>query len=111
MMGNAGFYKRKKFDIGKDVFLSWYKNQPKKCAYCDLPEELIRKINDTQLNRSHRLTVDCKDNKLGYIKDNLVLSCLRCNFMKNDFLDYEAMRDIGQRHVKPIWGKKLGYSF
>lgn len=108
MMGNVTTYHRKPFNVTRKEFYEWYKNQPKKCAYCGLCEDDITKINDTQLNRSLRLTIDCKDNDRGYVIDNLVLSCLRCNFMKNDLLDYEAMRDIGQRHIKPIWEKRLG---
>ena len=98
----------KPFNITRTEFYVWYGGQQKKCAYCDLPEDDISKIDDVQLNRTRRLGIDCKNNERGYVLDNIVLSCLRCNFMKNDFLDFDAMREIGQRYVKPIWEKKLG---
>jgi len=102
--------KRKNMTCTQLEFVEWYKSQPKKCAYCDIPDEYIDKLNDTVMKRSKRLTIDCKDNDKGYDLDNLVLSCHRCNFMKSDILSYDAMRDVGQRHIKPIWEKILGFS-
>jgi hypothetical protein len=109
---SSKFQRRNKkiFNMTREEFYRWYKTQPRKCAYCDLPEEEIPNINDSQISRMHRLGLDCMDNKKGYVIGNLVLSCLRCNFMKGDFLGYEAMRDIGQRYIKPMWEKQLGRS-
>ena len=42
-------------------------------------------MNDNFSGRAHRLTVDCKDNSLGYAYGNLVLACGVCNLLKNDF--------------------------
>ena len=50
-----------------------------------------------------RLTIDCKDNSLGYIKDNLILACDRCNFIKSNIFTYEEMLFIGETFVKPKW--------
>jgi len=103
MRGNVTSYHRKPFNISKEEFKKWYLTEPRKCAYCDLREEYISLIDDSQLNRSKRLTIDCMENSKGYVVDNIVLSCLRCNFMKNDLLGFKAMREIGQKHIKPIW--------
>ena len=102
---------KKPFALIRKEFYEWHEKQPKKCHYCWLPESELENINDPQLNRTSRLGLDCIDNKKGYLIDNIVLSCLRCNFIKNDLLDYEAMKDIGQRYVKPIWEKRLGKTF
>lgn len=99
----------KPFTMTREEFCVWYANQEKRCAYCDLPENLISKIDDVQLNRTRRFGLDCKDNEVGYTIDNIVLSCLRCNFIKNDFLGFDAMRYIGQNFVKPIWEERLGF--
>jgi len=98
----------KPFTMKRKEFIEWYNRQEKRCVYCDLLEEDMSKIDDAQLNRTRRLTIDCKENDVGYTIDNIVLSCLRCNFMKNDFLDFDDMREIGQKYVKPIWEKRLG---
>lgn len=100
---------RKPFNISKEDYLSWYNSQPRICGYCDLPEKELGKINDKFLKPTKRLTVDCKDNSLGYVKGNLILSCRRCNSLKLDFFTYEEMRYIGQNMVKPRWEKQLGY--
>ena len=102
---------KKPFALTRKEFYNWYEKQPKKCHYCWLPESELENIDDPQLNRMSRLGLDCVDNKKGYLIDNIVLCCLRCNFIKNDLLDYEAMKDIGQRYVKPIWEKRLGKTF
>lgn len=39
--------------------------------------------------------VDRKNPKLGYINDNIVACCKRCNTMKNNFLTYEEMKVVG----------------
>ena len=50
-----------------------------------------------------RLTVDCKDNDVGYALDNIVLACANCNRMKNNMLTFEEMMYVGQNFVKPKW--------
>lgn len=48
-----------------------------------------------------RLTIDRKDNKIGYIIDNMVLCCFRCNSTKSDFFTFEEMLKIGKKIIKP----------
>ena len=102
---------RKDLLYTQDEFLAWYELHELKCAYCDLPEEYISVLDDSVMRRSKHLTLDCKDNEIGYTIDNIVWSCPRCNFMKSDFLGFHAMRDIGQRHIKPVWERLLGIEF
>lgn len=50
------------------------------CHYCGSEEEA--------------LTIDRKDNSLGYDKENIVGACWDCNSLKSDKLDYQEMLDI-----------------
>lgn len=89
--------------ISKDNFIDWYVNEPKICAYCDLPEKLIQHIPPMYNRNVIRLTIDCKDNGNKYESGNLVLACLRCNFTKSNYFTYDEMRKIGQEIIKPKW--------
>ena len=60
-------------------------------------------LNDTYNRKCVRLTVDCIENDLGYIKGNLALACLRCNFTKSNLLSFDEMREIAQKYFKPKW--------
>ncbi len=46
-------------------------------------------------------TIDRIDNKLGYLKDNVVAACLRCNLMKNTMSvgDFIAHIDSIHKHL------------
>jgi len=97
------FRKNKEVSINRDDFIEWYNSQPKICGYCDLPEkygDLMRKYFGAH---GVRLTVDCIDNDKGYVKDNLILACDRCNFIKSNIFTYDEMRFIGQNYIKPKW--------
>lgn len=97
------YYKTHNFSISFKDFKEWYENESKICAYCDIPEDFINIINDTYNRKCIRLTVDCIENDLGYIKGNLALSCLRCNFTKSNLLSFDEMRELAQKYFKPKW--------
>ena len=101
-------FKNKTFNISRTDFVEWYNAQPKICVYCDIKEEDLSRLDDSIIKHANRLTVDCVENELGYVKDNLALACMRCNYLKNDFLSFEEMREIGQKYVKPKWEGQLG---
>jgi len=96
----------KTFDLSKEDFIAWYKSQEKKCAYCDISESTIQTDTDPYHKNITRLTVDCKDNNIGYETWNMVLCCGRCNSTKSDFFTFEEMRIIGQTFIKPNWQKR-----
>lgn len=108
--GRENFRKRKPFNITKEGFLEWYAKQLKNCVYCGISQE------DAPLMRKHynahatRLSIDCKDNDKGYVLENMVLSCGRCNFIKGNMFTYDEMREIGEKYIKPKWQafKKIG---
>jgi Zn finger protein HypA/HybF involved in hydrogenase expression len=89
--------------ISKEDFVTWYKDEPKVCAYCDIPEERLNVIRTWFDRRVKRLAVDCKDNEHGYEVGNIVLACHRCNFIKLNLFTFEEMREIAQKYLKPKW--------
>jgi len=93
--------------IKKKEFIEWYNNEPKICAYCDIPEDQFILLKRKYGSRTLRLTVDCKNNDVGYAKGNIVLACERCNFIKSNLFDFEIMREIGQKYIKPLWQKLI----
>ena len=92
--------------MSREAFIEWYKNEPKTCAYCDIPEELLQKIDDLYNNTTVRLTIDRIDNDGCYEISNLVLACSRCNSIKSDLFDFDTMRKLAQLFIKPVWESK-----
>lgn len=111
--GRATFYKNhqpeiyKPMNMTKEDFKSWYVDEVKICAYCDIPEEHIGLIKTRFDKRVKRLSIDCRDNSKGYSRDNLVLACNLCNLIKKNIFTFDEMRDIAQRHIKPKWEAQL----
>ena len=101
--GRENHRKRKPFLISKEEFVVWYEGEPKICAYCDIPEHLAPLMRKYFGAHGIQLSVDCKDNDQGYVLDNLVLACDRCNFIKSNIFTHEEMRIIGQKYIKPKW--------
>ena len=88
--------------LTKKEFIYWWIQQEQKCVYCDIPIERLA-ITDIKKKLSKRLSIDRKDNNRGYEKDNIVLACLRCNFIKSNLLTFDEMQEIGQKYIKPKW--------
>ena len=96
--------RRNKHICTRELFILWYNNQNKKCVYCDITEEnWLRLYGSKYPKKIKRLTIDRMNNDLGYVLDNLALACYHCNFIKSDFLNFDEMREIGQRYIKPKW--------
>lgn len=95
---------RSKVKISQKKFLQWYKIQERKCGYCEIPEELMKKSDLFQRGTSHkRLEIDRKDNLKAYEIDNLILSCPLCNVVKNAILSFSEMKIVAQKYIKPKW--------
>lgn len=105
--GRLNFYQKKPFTISREDFVEWFNSQPQKCVYCGITKDELPLIKDRIINASTRLTVDCVDNEKGYALGNLVLACMRCNYLKNDFLSSWEMLDIGPKYVRPKWDAQL----
>lgn len=93
----------KPFEITKNEFVEWYKDAIKQCVYCDILEMDFIFLKQKYGSRTDRLTVDCKDNTIGYKSGNIVLACERCNFLKSNLFSFDEMREIAQKHIKPKW--------
>ena len=81
--------------ITSDNFVVWYEAQPQTCYYCG--EWLI---NGGARSGPSSLTIDRKDNQLGYTLDNIVLCCRRCNLIKGAWLTEQQMLEIAERYFK-----------
>lgn len=92
------------FDITQDQFFSLYLGHPRICFYCHVREENLPESFVNVCGRKiQRLSVDRKDPSVGYILENLVFCCYRCNAIKSDFFTVQEMFNIGQNFVKPKW--------
>jgi len=89
--------------ITQRAFVEWYDPLKKICAYCDISEEDFKLIKREYGSRTKRLTIDCKDNRVGYEENNIVLACERCNQIKSNLLSFDEMREFAQKYIKPKW--------
>ena len=62
------------------------------CHYCG---ESIEWGEPFGKKRPSGLNLDRKDSKLSYTKDNVVVSCRRCNYGKNNFFSYDEWKQLG----------------
>ena len=93
----------RKRKITKDDFIKWYTFQEKKCVYCGIEEARIEK--DFMCWSGTRLQIDRKDNKKGYEKNNIVLACPVCNFIKGNYFTFKEMLEIG-KVVRKVLNKR-----
>ena len=98
----------KPFEINRRWFREFYDTQPKKCCYCDIPEEYMKHVTGEFGVHGEQLSMDCIDNNKGYVVGNIALSCHRCNNTKSVLFTFDEMREIGQRYIKPKWQKIVG---
>lgn len=47
------------------------------------------------------MTIDRKDNRLGYVRENVVACCFNCNRIKGSFFSSEEMMFIAENIIKP----------
>ena len=109
---DAGYFSCTKTRHGENVkftkeeFIKWNKEQVRKCYYCEISEELAKKIGFLAGENKHRLTLDRKNNRLPYTLDNIVLACWICNKCKADIFRSDEWKDIAMKYIKPRWEKK-----
>lgn len=68
------------FMLHKDVLRTLYTNQHGRCVYCTNEFDM----NGTRYDHKRSPSVDRLIPEHGYAEDNVVLSCHRCNTIKND---------------------------
>jgi hypothetical protein len=90
----------------RKAFVEWYEKQPKICSYCGITVEHWEMLYNGHQNK-YSLTIDRKNNDVGYEISNMALACGKCNMIKNDTLEYEEMVEIGNKYIKPKWQKQI----
>lgn len=83
-------------EISKEDFISWYGLQDKRCYFCGITEEQIKKSNMDIFKKYKRLTIDRLDNYLGYSTKNIKLACFICNRIKGNFFTESEMLKVGK---------------
>ena len=101
--GGAKFYGKHECSIIQDEFVEWYETEPKVCAYCGVPKNLLEKFLSQYTSRYARFTIDCIVPELGYAKGNLALACDKCNATKNNIFSYDEMKEIAEKYITPKW--------
>jgi len=71
------------------------------CHYCGITKLEAETLEGFFNETTKRLTVDCKDNDLGYRIDNIVLACHKCNFIKSNIFTHDEMVEIANKYLKP----------
>ena len=82
------------FDISPEDFIKWWETHIPVCFYCNQALTI-------GTGGKHKLTdrtIDRKDPQKGYVLDNIVFACRRCNLMKGDWLTSEQTLEIAQRY-------------
>ena len=104
--------KRKmKFDLSQEAFINWYNNQKKNCYYCGINEKNLEwlKKEFPIKNNVKRLTIERKNNNIGYQLNNIVLACQYCNKAKSNLFNEKEMKLIAEQFIKPKWIKYKNY--
>ena len=78
------------------TFRDWFNGADKRCHYCGVTADALKETGRTKTS----LSVDRKDNKVGYVVDNMALACHRCNNIKSDFFTEADMMKIAEL-IKP----------
>ena len=80
-------------------FVMWFNIQKHICHYCGVEEE-IAPVIVLRKDGIRQLEIDRKDNRIGYIPDNMTLACHICNKVKNNVFTEQEMLEIAEKHIK-----------
>lgn len=89
------------FLIDLETFVQWHSESPKLCHYCGVSENELGRTG----RKKNMLTVDRKNNRIGYELSNLCLACFRCNNMKSNFFTEEEWKEVADKFIKPRLGE------
>lgn len=76
--------KKLNYDICLDFINFKLEQQQYKCDYCKCDLSLINDVGKRKLNV---LSIDRINSHIGYIKGNIHITCMFCNYAKNNFTD------------------------
>lgn len=77
-------------------FVSWWNSQSKTCYYCGQGLTIGAGIK----HRPSALTIDRRDNTMGYTLENIAFACRRCNLIKGDWLTEKQMLEIATKYFR-----------
>jgi len=83
-------------EISRDDFVEWYNKQEQRCYYCQRTLQEYLESGDSLNRNFKKLSIDRLDNNKGYKLGNIVISCMRCNFIKGDYFTEKEMLKIGE---------------
>jgi hypothetical protein len=91
--------KKRDIDLSLNIseFIDWYISQPPECYYCEIQINELKKIK----RKKSIMTIDRKENSLGYTLDNICLACFRCNNMKSNFFKSNEWKEIASKYIVP----------
>jgi len=79
------------------TYIEWYNKQEQICYYCKRTlNEINQDTKEQSQNYKTRLSIDRKDSNKGYILNNIILACFRCNAIKSDYFTEQEMLKIGE---------------
>lgn len=71
------------------------------CHYCEMPYERLALYYDKLGLKTPYMTIDRKDNDLGYHAANCVSACFNCNRIKGCFFSSAEMKRIADQFIRP----------
>lgn len=80
------------FNLPSESFKNWFYETPNACEYCKRP------VTPKSENRMETLSIDRKNNSLGYTLENICKACNRCNTAKGNFFSYEQFKEIALKY-------------
>lgn len=96
---------KREITLTYEQFVDFSKN--KTCHYCGCDVEWQE--YKTWNSSSSRYNLDRKDNKLGYSKENCVVCCPLCNFIKGSILTHDEMKILGSGIAQIQQQRKQNY--
>jgi hypothetical protein len=71
--------------VDKELLQYQFEEQEGKCFYCDVA--MITHSAGNGKRDPDRMSIERMDNRVGHIKENCILACLKCNCQRQDRYD------------------------
>ena len=84
-------------DFLRKEFDTWMTTEPCLCRYCGITENELKEIS----HKKKTMTIDRKNNMVGYTIDNICWACHRCNNSKSNFFTEAEWLEIAEKYIKP----------
>lgn len=95
---------KKAGDRNLEVSLSYeqyYRLKVGNCHYCLMPYERLALYYEKLGLKTPYMTIDRKDNFLGYHLENCVSCCFNCNRIKGSFFSSQEMERLAEQFIRP----------